>query len=118
MLDQNLPMPQMDEKMGAKSKAQLKHRIGKCYELAGRYVIDHPDAVLVHGTFNGIRFVKIDFDNDHAWVEENGEVFDPVMDCRFPKEEYFELFQTTIQAKYNHDEVCRLTLETKHWGPW
>jgi hypothetical protein len=100
------------------AESGLKDRIGQCYQLAGGYVIDHPNAILVHGTFNGVRFTRIYFDNNHAWVEENGEVFDPVMDCRFPKEDYYELFHATIQAKYTHDEVCHLTLQTEHWGTW
>ena len=97
---------------------ELQKRLGQCYNLAGRYIHDHPKALLVHGTFNGIRFNGIDFNNPHAWIEEDGEVYDPVMDCQFPLQDYYNLFQAVANKKYTHQEACEKMLETEHFGPW
>lgn len=92
-------------------------RLGQCYELAGRYVTDHPDSVLVHGKLVN-RFSKGFPEIEHAWVEEGDEIFDPVMDRRFSKDLYEQLFNVTVYHKYTFEEVLKMTLRHKHWGPW
>jgi hypothetical protein len=101
----------------AKDKG-FEKRVGDCYRLAGRYVLDRHDAILVHGTINGRRWTGIDFDNPHAWVEEGDECFDPVSEWRLPKEAFYELMQAQIHKKYTWEEAAKLMCRNKHWGPW
>jgi hypothetical protein len=92
-------------------------RVGKCYELAGRYVSGHPDSVLIHGKLIN-PFSKGMSEVEHAWVEEGDEIFDPVMDKRFPKNHYEKLFNVTVYHKYTYEQVLNMTLRHEHWGPW
>jgi len=96
----------------------MKERLGKCYQLAGRYALDHPNSTLIHGTINGIKFTGIDFDNPHAWIEEGEEAYDLVLDYRLPKEVYYKLMQAKVIKKYNHNAMKKMILKTTFWGPW
>lgn len=97
-----------------KSKKQLfKQRLGKCYQLAGRYIMDNKNSILVHGTlhFQGKTL-------EHAWIEENGTVFDLVLDKHFPNFIYYRLFQAEKLKKYNHKQAMGNILKTKIFGVW
>ena len=92
-------------------------RLGLCYALSGKYVSSHPKATLVHGQLinpfgKGYKVL------DHGWVEEGDEVFDPVMDKRWPKAAYYGLFQAKVFNTYTFSDVNRITSECGHWGPW
>ena len=92
-------------------------RFGRCYELAGRYVSSHHDAVLVHGELIN-KFTVGHPKIEHAWVEEGNEIFDPVMDRRFPKTVYEGIFQPVVHKKYSWIDVIKITNKTGNWGPW
>lgn len=92
-------------------------RLGLCYELSGRYVSGHPDAVLVHGRLTN-PFAAGHPELDHAWVEEGNEILDPVMDKRWPKEAYEGLFKVKVYKKYTFREVIQIINKHEHWGPW
>ena len=102
-------------------------RHGRCYELSAKYVIrgDDPDAVVVHGAVTKGVGVKGDayvlpFPVLHAWViRGDGTVHDPV----FNKSWAGPLFHAAetgavVRFTYTADEANRLSLDTKHWGPW
>jgi len=94
-----------------------KSKFGRCYELAGRYVSSHHDAVLVHGELINkftIGHPKV----EHAWVEEGDEIFDPVMNRRFPKDVYEGIFQPVPHKRYSWIDVIKITNKTGNWGPW
>ena len=104
-------------------KTQIEDRLGECYTLSGRYVLDHPDAVLIHGSVNG---------NKHSWVETTTTipdnttgkgykieiVFDPVLEKEYPKEYYYKELNAKVIKKYSHEEVIKTMLQYNHWGPW
>jgi hypothetical protein len=92
-------------------------RLGRCYELSGRYVSVHPNSVLVHGKVIN-PFVMGLPEVEHAWVEIGDEVFDPVMDMTWPKKVYEDFFHAQPKKKYSHDDVNRITDKTGKWGPW
>ena len=89
-------------------------RLGRCFELAGRYVSEHPDATLVHGRLTN-PFARGMKELDHAWVEEGDRIFDPVMGSHWDKEAYERLFQVRVYKRYSHEEVLNMTLEREHW---
>ena len=94
----------------------LKDRLGLCYELSGRYVLNHEDSILIHGTVtNQIDKTK---KTNHAWVEENNSVFDPVWDRRMPKEDYYEVLGANPIKRYSHEQTCLNMARNRHWGPW
>ena len=95
----------------------IHDRIGKCYELAGRYVTSNPNSILVHGKLIN-PYTRGFKELDHAWVEDGGDILDPVMDIKMPKEAYESWFKVKPYKKYTHTEVLKLTLETGNWGPW
>jgi hypothetical protein len=101
----------------SEAKSKSNPRLGKCYLLSGRYVSTHPQSVLVHGTLTnpstrGYALLP------HAWVLEGDEVFDPVMDVRWPKIAYYSLYKAKEDRTYTHDEVLAITNRTGTWGPW
>jgi hypothetical protein len=96
----------------------FKQRVGKCYMLTGRYVMDHPDAILVHGTINGMRFTGKNFDNPHAWIEEGDNVKDLVLDQQLPRDIYYEVFGAKPVKKYTSDEARLIMIQTGNFGPW
>ncbi len=96
-------------------------RLGRCYELAGRWLLDHSDdddALLVHGhiynPFEGGNYSEL----DHAWIVKADQVWDPTLGKWWNKEAYYQLFRVEEYATYTFEEMAKLMLQTKHWGPW
>ena len=98
-------------------KKSMSSRLGKCYQLAGEYVYGHPNAILVHGELTN-RFAQGLPRLDHAWIEDGNEIFDPVMDMKWPKEVYEGLFKTKVFKKYSHREAIEMIDKHMTWGPW
>jgi hypothetical protein len=92
-------------------------RLGRCYELAGRYVSVHPKSILVHGKITN-PFAKGLPEVEHAWIEIGNEIFDPVMDLTWPKNVYEDFFKAKIYKKYTYKETMQITDKTGNWGPW
>jgi len=102
------------------SKGSYSDRLGKCYELSGRYMMNQADEndVLVHGTitaqFGDIRG-KV---NNHAWVDKGGEIWEPVGNKIWSKEVYNVIFGPKEIRRYSRDEALKIMLKTGHFGPW
>lgn len=97
----------MDEKFRA--------RLGLCYQLSGRYVMDDPETVLVHGSIQGFGNPRI----GHAWVElPGGRVYDAVLDQEFSQVEHVAIFHPVVDRRYSHDETLVTMARTHNWGPW
>lgn len=123
-------------------KRGMKKRLGRCYELSGRFVtIEEHEGMrgitLVHGTIQGGGNPTL----DHAWVEyvdttmEQGAlehlklspeqaamaslfIFDPVLDEKMPVEAYAWFAHAKPQRRYTVDEARKLAVDSGHWGPW
>lgn len=93
--------------------------IGRCYELSAKYVIDHisSGATLVHARLTN-PFGKGLKELDHAFVEIGNEIFDPVMNQKWPKEVYCDLFKVRETSRYTFDEIMSNIDQYHHWGPW
>lgn len=95
----------------------LAGRLGRCYELSGRYVaFENPSATLVHGSIQGgSQKPRI----DHAWGElKNGDVWEPATNAVWPRAAFRSVFHPTESRRYSHDELLARILATEHWGPW
>ena len=97
----------------------FKDRLGRCYELSGSYVMNHPESILVHGKiYNPRQKEGLYSQIDHSWVEEGDEVYDPVMNLKLSKDAYYRLFNAEVYHIYTHDDVIHLCIKVRHWGPW
>lgn len=95
----------------------IDKRLGRCYELSGRYVIRHHGWTLVHGTLIN-PFIMGHPKLPHAWCEKGNEILDPVMNKIWPKDVYEGLFKAKIHKKFTQKEVLQLTDKHGNWGPW
>lgn len=103
---------------------RFEKRLGRCYELAGRYVLfddpaeDHdPKPVLVHGTIfrEGIN----DKPNPHAWVIlPDGDRWEPISEMVMPEAVFTRFFGAVESRRYTVEDALILTGKTGHWGPW
>ena len=108
----------------------INRRLGRCYELSGRYVLCHRDWLLVHGRVSVAAFPAeegddrppsrngIDFAISHAWCEKGDLVYDPVLDRTYPSAEYYARLAAGVCAKYTHEEMCEKMIRVKVWQPW
>lgn len=62
------PAPQRPGAVRPNLGTRARKRAGRCYELAYHFVVENPDAHLVHGEIQG---------HGHAWVVYHGWVWDP-----------------------------------------
>jgi hypothetical protein len=105
---------QVEEYLEERRK-RFEQRLGRCYELSGRFVMDNGEAVLVHGTIQGEGHPP----NPHAWVKfSDGKVYDPVMDSVMSGEDYAEKMNAVEHVTFARHEMTERVLKHKHWGPW
>lgn len=101
----------------------FQDRLGRCYEIAGRYARENKGSFLVHGSIGhpGSR-LKREPDQPpigHAWaVDADGEVFEPISGKHFSWDAYRDLFGAVEWIRYPSDDVPLLMLKHRNWGPW
>ena len=62
----------------------FRERLGRCYELSGRYLMGTEGTTMVHGTIEGAGRPPI----DHAWVvTKEGKVFEPASNHLYAPDE-------------------------------
>ncbi len=92
----------------------FKTRIGRCYELAGRYQSNN-GGILVHGSIEGFGNPRL----DHAWVVNNdGSVHEAILQEDLEPYIFEQLFNPEENSRYDRFEAALLALKSKHWGPW
>ena len=97
---------------------------GDCFQVAGRYVLDHPTLskdvyAFVHGIVNGqgplsgLAFT-------HAWIERDGNVIDHSngRKIEMPIELYYTLGGIKTTVRYTPREAANKMLESGHYGAW
>jgi hypothetical protein len=77
----------------------------------------NPEYLLVHGIITDNKF-GTNKSLDHAWVEKDGEVYDPVTDIRMPKEVYYNLYSAEAVAIYTFEEMIEIALKEGTYGVW
>lgn len=94
-----------------------KKRLGKCYQLAGNYVVGRSDSTLVHGTIQNFGHPP----NPHAWVvfkDKKDGVWEPVTDRIWTPEGFTSFFNPVPLHSYPSREAAEKMLETGNFGPW
>ncbi len=91
-----------------------RSRLGRCYELAGRRVLQG-EGTLVHGTITNGATARI----GHAWViMEDGSVWEPISDQAMPMLVFVAFFHPEPILSYPREEALSLMARTAHFGPW
>jgi hypothetical protein len=118
----------------SKRKTPFEKRLGRCYELSAKAVLDHPEWTLVHGRLTApARVGEVKYPLlDHAWCEYEHDlppvdefegikievVFDPVMGRTYPKAIYYSMYKVEVAGRYSFDEMAKKLVTFKHFGPW
>jgi len=89
-------------------------RKGRCFELAGRFVLTQKRGILVHGKVTEKKTGTI----RHAWVEIDGYVYDPVTGDVLLQDKYYKKMKAKPLAKYTVDEAIEKMASSRHYGPW
>jgi hypothetical protein len=92
------------------------NNLGRCYELAFKYLISHSDWELVHGyiTNKFPPFQTI----DHAWCMKDGVIHDEIFETDFDEIVYKALFDFQIVKEYNYEEAMKKNEESNGHVMW
>jgi hypothetical protein len=100
-----------------KARPKVRSAEGRCYELAWRTLFSLPEPagwLLVHGEVNGPSGSRV----DHAWLERDGAIFDPVLNASMTWERYRRIYGASDGTRYTSDQAAHQLLEEGHYGPW
>lgn len=111
----------------------LQDRLGRCFELSGKYVASNPSWDLVHAVITDKKF-GTGGTLTHAWCEKGDEAYDPVMEHRYPKTLTYSLYGVvdykvnpyekrmgtpeTLKVTYTSSEAREHMIESGTYGPW
>jgi len=88
-----------------------------CYQNACDYMIFNRKATLVHAIVTGQKAIE-GIRYGHAWIEENGEAYDPGLQLHIPAELYRQIGQASDIKEYSYLEMKQQIDIHKHFGPW
>lgn len=94
---------------------RLGNRTGRCYELAYRGCSQGNEWTVIHGETIGPRGVG---QMGHAWLENNGWVYDPVLDRTMRTDEYVLLVDALVFKRFTVREMHNEAAKSGHYGPW
>ena len=95
--------------------ASVTNRLGRCYEMAGKFALDNPGSVLVHGTIQGEGYPPL----DHAWVETPRQtIFEPTSGNEMTPQEFSTFFSPKVNQRYTTAQQNDVFLKYEHWGPY
>jgi hypothetical protein len=55
---------------------------------------------------------------EHAWLEHQDKIYDPVHDVEFDSAEYQAKYISKAIGRYSRQEALRAALDHGHFGPW
>ena len=87
---------------------RLRKAAGRCFELAGKFALDHPQATVVQG-FVGPWIA-------HAWVEIDGLVYDGTCKGLFSKAGYYEVARAIPVRTFTAKEYTDWSCGRGFWG--
>jgi hypothetical protein len=93
-------------------------RQGRCFELAGRFVMDNPDWDVVHATL----YPRLGNFGDsiyfHGYAQKDKIIFDPVFNQFFNADKHEKYYTTTDKRIYDHATAMKMMLKSGNYGPW
>lgn len=100
---------------GHGSGDDMESRLGRCYELSGKYVMDHSGTTLIHGSIQGFGHPRI----GHAWaVTKSGDIWEPATNQTYPKPVFDAIFNPEVDSTYTHSEALKQMVQHETYGPW
>ena len=103
---------------------KFRKREGRCYELSGQHLLfdqkEFKGWYLVHGVYRWPPGPPEDesIDIDHAWLEDDLHVFDPVKAEYFTKQSFYKDFDVRNVRRYTLKDAAKMIRQHSHWGPW
>lgn len=88
---------------------RLRNAAGRCFELAGKFALEHPQATVVQGFVHP--WVA------HAWVEIDELVYDGTCKGLFSKAGYYEVAQAVPVRRFTAEEYTNWSCKRGFWGP-
>jgi hypothetical protein len=92
----------------------LNHRTGRCYELAYRGCSQGNEWTVVHGEIGPLGIARM----GHAWLENNGWVYDPVLDRTMRFDAYILLVGAVVYKRFTVSDMHNEAAKSGHYGPW
>jgi hypothetical protein len=103
--------------------------MGNCYELTGLWVLDYPEWTFVGGEIEMTRESGRNERVEHAWAENEAQVYDPTAGRVHYKEKWrvgqlydklawYALHSPVVKARYGSQEASRMATLTGVWGDW
>lgn len=92
----------------------ISERLGDCYALVGRESMEMSDGFVIHGHVENPYGEGV----DHAWIEKDDKVWEPVTNSWFDKADFEYLFRPVEHSRYTIQEARENMLETENFGPW
>jgi hypothetical protein len=98
-----------------------RRRLGRCYELAGRGIIEcaaESGWTLVHGRARVSRSSPLI--GGHAWCEnlDCGIAYDAVANRFYRLENYYRLWKAKPVLRFTPKQAAIKLSKEGHWGPW
>lgn len=128
-----------------KTEETIEERLGKCFELSGKFILENPEWTLVHAVISDT-VNKTGAQVIHAWCEKENAaidvvinkkdslVYDSVLNEHFPRRLYYALcgiirytyndherrlnVPESLLVRYTYEEAFELIQETRTYGPW
>jgi len=128
-----------------KTEETIEERLGKCFELSGKFILEHPGWSLVHAVIKDT-VNKSGAQVIHSWCEKEDAaidvvtkkkdrlVYDSVLNEELPLRLYYGLYgiidyryhdherrlkvPETLLIRYTFEEAFKLIQETRTYGPW
>ncbi|ABM39952.1 hypothetical protein [Polaromonas naphthalenivorans] len=94
---------------------RLRNRTGRCYELAYRGCCQGNKWTVIHGETIGPHGIGR---MGHAWLENNGWVYDPVLDRTMHSDVYVLLVGVLVFKRFTVWEMHNEAAKCGHYGPW
>jgi len=95
--------------------ANVETRAGRCLELSFWGAFRSKTWSLVHSETIGPKGVPRML---HAWLEQDGWVYDPILDKTFPWVIYEAAFDAVRFKAFTWDELNECISKHQHFGPW
>ncbi len=93
----------------------LKDRLGRCYELAGRFANHNEGSILVHGSIEGFGNPRI----NHAWVIlDPNTIWEPTGNKEWLKDVFENVFHPVEDDRFTSTQANINLLKHMNWGPW
>ena len=107
--------------MSERPQTRARKRLGRCYELAWKSLYNMKDPGgwrLAHGEVDCYDPASDSPRMGHAWLETRDEVFDPVANEYFSKDDYYSLGYPTNVRRYTRKEAAQRISAEGIWGPF